>query len=110
MSPTYTGASTSPSSGVTRGSFECETSTARDVPVLGPPGHGAQRPLLATTTDDDRRVRLLHGLGLVVRIHQLVVLALEVGGRLREQLDDDFHGFVEPVEPLAQRRQFDAVR
>src|SRR5262245_57118697 len=44
--------------------------TAREVPVLRPARHGAQRPLLATTTDDDGWVWLLHGLGFAVGVRE----------------------------------------
>src|SRR5581483_6285945 len=78
---------------------------ARDVPVLRPSRHRAQRPLLAATADHDRRVRLLHGLRLAVRLGEPVVRTREVGLLLRQELDEDLDGFVEHVEPRLQRRQ-----
>jgi hypothetical protein len=91
--------------------FACELvdRTARVVPVLCEPGHRSQRAPFAAAPDDDGRMWALHRLGLTTRLLQPVVLTLEVGRGVREQADDHLAGLVEHVEPLLERRQFDAV-
>jgi hypothetical protein len=79
------------------------------VPLLGPARHGAQRAPLAAAADRDRRMRPLHGLRLAPGVGELDVLAGERGDGLAEQADDGLDALVEPVEPLPQRRQVDAV-
>jgi hypothetical protein len=54
-------------------------------------------------------VRPLHRLRLAPRVGQLDVLPGEGGGGLAQQADDGLDALVKPVEPLAQRRQVDAV-
>ena len=54
---------------------------ADEVPVLGVLGRDAQGALLAAAADADRRVRALRALGLVAGALELVVRAVEVGGR-----------------------------
>jgi hypothetical protein len=76
----------------------------RSVGVLS---DGQQRALLAPTTDQDRRVRLLDVRRVVGRLVQLVVAALEVGLRLRPEQLDHLHGFVQPLQSLARRVEGD---
>jgi 3-hydroxyisobutyrate dehydrogenase-like beta-hydroxyacid dehydrogenase len=79
------------------------------VPLLGPPGHGAQRTLPAAAADRDRRVRLLHWFRLAPGLGEPDVAAGERGDGLAQQQHDGLDTLVEPVEPLPQGRQVDAV-
>src|SRR5450756_680542 len=81
----------------------------RRVPFRCPAGRGAQRPLRPVAADGDRRVRALHGLRLAPCVRQRDVLARVVRDGLREQQGNGLDSLVEPVEPLLQRRQRDAV-
>ena len=83
---------------------------ADEVPVLGVLRGRAQRALLAAAADADRRVRLLHPLRLAPGVGEPVVLALERRGLLRQQPDEDFAGFLEPVAALLDRTELHAVR
>src|SRR5690348_4380537 len=79
------------------------------VPLLGPAGHRAQGALLAAAADGDRRVGPLDRLRLASRVGERDVSPAERRDRLAQQADDGLDTLVEPVEPLTQRRQFDAV-
>ena len=81
----------------------------RPVPLRGVASGGAQGALAAIAADGDRRVRALHRLGLAARACELHVLPVVVRHGLREQRDDRLDALIEPVEPLLQRRQRDAV-
>jgi len=80
-----------------------------EVPVLGKPGGGSQRPPLPAAADDNRRVRLLHRFWLTPRAGELVVLAGEIRRLSRQQADDDLACFLEPVAALSRPAQLDAV-
>src|SRR5579863_4403202 len=82
---------------------------ADEVPVLGEPSSGTQRAPLPAASDDDRRMRLLHGFWLAARAGELVVLAGEVRRLSRQQTDDDLARFLEAVAALSRAAQLDAV-
>ncbi len=79
------------------------------VPLLRPARHRAQCALLAAAADGDRRMRPLHRLRLAPGVGELDVLPGERGRGLAQQADDSLDALVEPVEPLAERRQVDPV-
>ena len=79
------------------------------VPVVGEAGDEGEEPALALAAEHERRVRGLRGLGLAVRVGELVVAAGEGGRRLGEQRVGDRQGLLEPVEALGDRAQLDAV-
>src|SRR6185437_9081275 len=73
-----------------------------------------QRRCLTWTdaTEDDRWPRLLHRLGKRRRLGERVVLALErepLSDRRRPQPGDDGQLLLEPLEPIAERAERDAV-
>ncbi|MGB6584119.1 MAG: DUF1932 domain-containing protein, partial [Streptosporangiaceae bacterium] len=80
-----------------------------DVPLLRPARDRAQCALLAAAADGDRRMRPLHRLRLAPGVGELDVLPGERGRGLAQQADDSLDALVEPVEPLAERRQVDPV-
>ena len=82
---------------------------APDVPVIGVLGHDAQGHALAAAADHQLGMRLLHGLGIEGRVRELVVLAVEGAAPLRPQRVEYFARLVQPLEPLAQRVEGDAV-
>ena len=82
------------SSGVARAMFHvCAYRAAMRSPTRSPAG-----------PDDERRMRLLHRLGLVVRLAHLVVRALDGGAPLGPQRDQDAAGLLEPAHALAEGR------
>ena len=84
--------------------------SAPDVPVVRALGHDAQRDLLAAAADHQLGMRLLHRLGIERRVGELVVAALEGGAALRPQRRDDLARLVQPLQPLAQGIERNAVR
>ncbi len=78
------------------------------VPRVGVLGGDAQRALLAAAADPDRQFGL-HGLRVAPRLGQREVLTLEVRHFLAQEQPDALHRFFEDVEPLAGRRERDAV-
>ena len=79
--------------------------TERHVVLVREAGGQARRARRAGAPDDDRRVRLLHGLGQRGRVGERVVRALVAeglaGGRVPEARHD-LELLLEPVEPLTQ--------
>src|SRR5437763_3561850 len=82
---------------------------AGQVPVLGPPGHGAEGSLFTGAADADGRMGPLHRLGVAAGAPQGEVAAVEVGGLVGQQPDDHLAGLVEAIEALLQRAQLDPV-
>ena len=54
-------------------------------------------------------MRTLRPLGLVAGVFELVVRAVEVGGRFTEQAGQHLAGLLEPIEALRDAAQLDAV-
>lgn len=86
-------------SGVPQSKFQCWAFRARCGVCVAP--HAA---------DADRRVRLLHRLGVASRVGRFVATSFERDGLLlRQQSDEHLAGLFEPVAALPVRTQLDAV-
>jgi hypothetical protein len=70
----------------------------------------AQRQLLATATDPDRRMRLLERLRVALGPTDVVVVALERGLALGPHRPHDLHGLVEHPDPVLRLREVVPVR
>jgi transcriptional regulator len=75
---------------------------------VGVLGHEAQRLLLPAAPDHDRGVRPGQRLRRVQRPPQLIVLALVGALVAAPHLQADLQGFLQPLEPLGDRRERDA--
>src|SRR5207248_7771520 len=58
----------------------------------------------------ERWMRALHRLRFAAGVAELVVGAVECCGLSREQVDDDFAAFLEPVAAFSRRSEVNAVR
>lgn len=79
------------------------------VPAVGEARDQLQHDLLAAAANRDRRMRLLHGLGIADRLRDLVVPSLECHAFLFEHRLHYMQAFLEHLEPRAHRREFVAV-
>src|SRR4029453_19190545 len=81
-----------------------------EVPVVGIAGGERQGALLAAATDADRRMRFLRALRLFAGVLELVVLAVERRGVVAQQTGEHLTRFLEAIEALLDRAEFDSVR
>src|SRR5207247_9715269 len=82
---------------------------ADGVELAPPPRHEPREPGSTVAPDDDRRMRLLHGLGKERAPLERVVTTLEGERRLREQPVDDLELLLEHLHALAARREREAM-
>ena len=81
----------------------------RTIPSIGELGDQLQHHFFAGASDRDRRMRLLHRLGIAERFLDRIVTSLERRALLGEHRLHDVQAFLEHLEPRAHRRELVAV-
>ena len=89
------------------GSLGDRVGEAPHVPLVGVAGDDAEHPVALAA--DEQRERVLHGLGLTDGVGELVVAAVDRGGRLPQEAVPHLAGLLEAGQQLAGRREVDAV-
>ena len=82
---------------------------APHIPVIGMPGHNAQRDALASSTNHQFGMWFLHRLRIERRIGKLVVAAIEVTSAAGPERPDHFARLIQPLQAFAHRVKRQAV-